>query len=261
MPAQKGDVFNITNSPGAHEKEPAWSPNGRSIAYFSDASGEYELHIANQDGSGEPKIIKLEWFGILCKHSLGTDSKKLGFVDNGRRLYVTEIASGKTIKIAEDAIYSPGSFRDLFGSWSSDGNHIAYTTITETNFQRAWMYSLPDAKSNPVTDALSNVTEPIFDPSGKYLYLLASTDAGPVVNWFDLSNQDMEATNSIYLVTLQKMVQSPFAKENEIEEIKDSTTAKAPYKADSSRTKLKIDWDGIENRIIPFPLQKEGTDR
>ena len=59
LPAQKGDVFNLTNSPGAHDKEPAWSPNGRFIAYFSDASGEYELHIANQDGTGDPKIFKV----------------------------------------------------------------------------------------------------------------------------------------------------------------------------------------------------------
>ena len=86
------------------------------------------------------------------------------------------------------------------------------------------------------------------------MYLLASTDAGPVVNWFDQSSQDMEATNSIYLVTLQKNVLSPFAKENETEEIKDTASAKTSAKPDSSKTNLKIDWDGIQNRIVPLPL-------
>jgi tricorn protease len=252
LPAQKGDIFNLTNSPGTHEKEPSWSPNGRSIAYFSDASGEYDLHIRNQDGSGEPQIIKLGGSGFYANIHWSPDSRKIAFVDNGRRLYVTDIASGKTTKVAEDSHYAPGAFRDLFGSWAAGSDYLAYTNITETNFQRAWVYSLTENKSFALTDALSNVTEPTFDPSGKYLYLLASTDAGPVVNWFDLSNQDMEATYSIYLITLQKQVQSPFAKENGVEEVKD--TAMSKPKMDSTRTKFAIDWDGIQNRIVPFPL-------
>lgn len=256
LPAQKGDVFNLTNSPGVHEKEPAWSPNSKFIAYFSDAGGEYSLHIKAGDGSAEPQVIKLTGSGFYANIHWSPDSKRLAFVDNGRRLYVAEIATGKTTKIGEDANYIPGAFRDLFGSWSSDGNHIAYTTIAETNFQRAWVYSITEAKSYPVSDALSNVTEPTFDPSGKYLYLLASTDAGPVVNWFDQSSQDMEATNSIYLITLQKTVLSPFAKENEIEEVKDTSGPKQPYKADSARTRSKIDWEGIQTRIVPLPLAK-----
>ncbi|RYZ20640.1 MAG: peptidase S41, partial [Chitinophagaceae bacterium] len=184
------------------------------------------------------------------------DSKKIAFVDNGRRLYVADIATGKVTKIAEDAHFVPGTFRDLFGSWSSDANHIAYTTITETNFERAWVYTFSEGKSSAVTDALSNVTEPTFDPSGKYLYVLASTDAGPVLNWFDQSNNDMESTNGIYLITLQKSVLSPFAKENEIEQVADTMTSKAPYKADSNTKKVRIDWEGIQYRIVPLPLAK-----
>ena len=255
VPAGKGDVFNLTNTAGAHEKNPTWSPNGKLIAYFSDASGEYALHIKNQDGSGSAQAIKLNGSGFYAHMHWSPDSKKIAFVDNGRSLYVVEIVINKITKIAEDTHYLPGAFRELFGSWSSDANNIAYTTITETNFQRAWIYSLSENKSYPLTDALSNVTDPTFDPSGKYIYMLASTDAGPVVNWFDQSSNDMEETNSIYMVTLQKQVISPFAKENEMEMATD-TSSKAPYKADSSRTKLKIDWDGIQNRIVPFPIAK-----
>ncbi len=256
LPAQKGDALNLTNSPGAHDKEPAWSPNGKYIAYFSDAKGEYELYIKNQDGSGEPQIIKLNGSGFYANIHWSPDSKKIAFIDNGRQLYVTDIASSKTTKIAEDMVFIPGIFRELFGSWSSDANNIAYTTLTETNFERAWVYSVVENKSYPVTDALSNVSEPVFDPSGKYLYLLASTDAGPVLNWFDQSSNDMELTNSIYLITLQKQTQSPFAKENEIEEVKDSSAAKAKVAPDSNRIRLQIDWDGIQNRIVAMPIAK-----
>ena len=255
VPAGKGDVFNLTNSAGVHEKEPSWSPNGKLIAYFSDASGEYELHVRNQDASGQPQVIKPNGSGFYANIHWSPDSKKIAFVDNGRNLYVADVATSKTTKIAQDAHFVPGAFRELFGSWSSDANHVAYTTIEETNFERAWVYSVAENKSYPLTDALSNVTEPTFDPSGKYIYMLASTDAGPVLNWFDQSSNDMESSNAIYLVTLQKQVISPFAKENEIEQGGDSTS-KAPYKADSAKAKLKIDWDGIENRIVPFPLAK-----
>jgi tricorn protease len=255
VPAGKGDVLNLTNTAGVHEKEPSWSPNGKFIAYFSDANSEYELHIKKQDGSGEAQAIKLNGSGFYANIHWSPDSKKIAFVDNGRSLYVTDIATAKTVKIAEDAHYIPGAFRELFGSWSFDGNYIAYTTIEETNFQRAWIYSVIENKSTALTDGLSNVTEPTFDPSGKYIYLLASTDAGPVVNWFDQSSNDMEATNAIYLVSLQKKIISPFTKENETEQVLD-TAIKLSNKSDSSTTKLKIDWEDIQNRIIPFPLAK-----
>jgi tricorn protease len=258
LPAAKGDPQNLTNTPGVHEKYPEWSPDGKSIAYFSDADGEYALHIKAQNGEGEAKAYKLSGSGFYAGIHWSPDSKKLCFVDNGRKLYQLDIASGKTTVIGEDAHYIPGPFRELFGSWSADGNYVAYTTITETNFERAFIYSVAENKSYPVSDGLSNVTEPTFDPSGKYLYMLASTDAGPTVNWFDLSSQDMDATNTIYVVTLQQNVMSPFAKENDVEEIKEPSkdtasktgagAAKPPAKS------MSIDWDGMQNRIVAFPI-------
>ncbi|RYY54051.1 MAG: peptidase S41 [Chitinophagaceae bacterium] len=255
VPTQKGDVMNITNTPGVHEQSPAWSPNGKSIAYFSDASGEYALHIRNQDGSGDAKAIELKGSGFYSSIHWSPDSKRVAYVDNGRVLYTTEIASGKTTKIAEDEHFTPGTFRELFGSWSFDGNMVAYTILTRTNFERAYVYSISEGKSYPVSDGLSSASEPVFDPSGKYLYLIASTDAGPVLNWFDQSSNDMEQTNSIYLVTLQKKTASPFSKENDLEEVaKDTVATKPGAKADTTKGRQSIDWDGIENRIVPLPL-------
>ena len=252
LPTQKGDPLNITQTPGVHEKYPAWSPDGKTIAFFSDASGEYALHLAPSDGSGEAKPFKLNGSGFYANIHWSPDSKRLCFVDNGRRLYVMDVAAGKVSVVGEDKLYVPGPFRELFGSWSHDGNFISYTTIGNTNFEQAFVYSVAENKSYAVSDGLSNVTEPVFDPSGKYLYMLASTDAGPVVNWFDQSNQDMRSTNTIYLVTLQKTVTSPFAKENEVEEIKDSSKTAPPK--DNDKKSLVIDWDGITNRIQAFPI-------
>ena len=260
VPAEKGDFVNLSQTPGVHETFPKWSPDSKSIAYFSDASGEYTLHIKDQNSIEAAMSIKLEGSGFYAHLHWSPDSKKIAYVDNARNLYITTIATQKTQKVAQDVLYQPGEYRDLFGSWSADSNWLSYTIITDTNFEQAYLFSISENKSYPVSDGLSNVTEPTFDPSGKYLYLTASTDAGPLVNWFDQSNQDMESTNALYLITLQKEVKSPFAKENDVEVI-EKTEAENEKKEDNkddkkntTAPKLIIDWDGIMNRMVPIPV-------
>ncbi len=259
IPGEKGDMVNLTSTPGVHENSPVWSPDGRKIAYFSDESGEYQLHIQNQDGQGEVKKFKLNGTGFYAYPHWSPDSRKIAFVDNGRNLYVLNTDNGNTTKIASDVRYTPGVYRELFGDWSHDSNWIAYTLVTDTSFERAFVYSLAENKSYPITDGLSSVSSPVFDPGGKYLYMLASTDAGPVLNWFDQSNQDMEMSNSIYLVTLQKAVESPFAKENDVEKIQqeEKEQEKKEQGKKPQETKapaLKIDFEGINNRIVDVPV-------
>jgi tricorn protease len=249
VPAEKGDYRNLTSSTGVHEKYPSWSPDGSSIAYFSDASGEYQLFIEPQDGKGGIKKIKLTGTGFYNALNWSPDSKKITYSDNGRDLYVVDLASASIKKIATDDFYIPGAFRDLFSDWSYDAKWIAYTLVTGTQFKRIYLYSLEADKSYPLTDGLSEASEPKFDRTGKYLYFFASTDAGPVLNWFDQSNDDMHATQSIYLVTLQNTTLSPLMKENDEERAnkKDSTIPRPPA--------LHIDWAGIQNRIIDLPIK------
>ncbi len=250
VPAEKGDVAYLTQSAGAHEKYPQWSPDGKTIAYFSDVSGEYTLHLQST-GTGETQSIPIPGTGFYAFLHWSPDSQKLCFVDNGRNMYVADVASKKVTKVGTDKLYFPGPFRELFGSWSHDSKWVSYTVITETNFERAYVYSVDQNKSFPLSDGLSNVSEPVFDPSGKYIYMLASTDAGPVINWFDQSNQDMELSNTIYLVTLRKELISPLVKENDEEKGEDSED-----KDNSDPEPVRIDWDGIENRIIDLPIEE-----
>ncbi|MGB3776386.1 MAG: peptidase S41, partial [Leeuwenhoekiella sp.] len=262
VPSEKGDPQNLTSSPGAHETFPAWSPDSKSIAYFSDESGEYSLRVKDQSSQENAKQIDLEGTGFYAYLNWSPDSKKIAYVDNGRNLWFVDVASGKNTKVAQDILYTPGVYRNLFGDWSSDSKWLAYTLITETNFEQAYLYSLEKDESHAVSDALVNVSEPTFDPSGKYLYLTASTDAGPVVNWFDQSNQDMRASNALYLITLQSDVISPFTKENDVEkiEVADKKQEKKEKEKednkDPSIKDLKIDWEGIEDRIVNVPIPK-----
>jgi len=261
VPADKGDPRNLTLTTGVHEKFPAWSPDGQSVAYFSDASGEYVLHIQAQDAKGEIKKFKLNGTGFYAYPEWSPDSKKITYVDNGRNLYLLDIESGKSKKIDADALYMPGPFREIFGDWAFDSKWFVYTKLTETNFQRVYLYSLDDHKSFAITDGLSDVTEPVFDASGKYLYFFGSTDAGPVVNWFDQSNADMEMTRSIYMVTLQKETTSPFARLSDEEKTEEphgdakADDTKKTDKPEKETKALKVDLDGIQNRIIDVPIR------
>lgn len=265
VPAEKGDARNLTETTNVHEKYPAWSPDGKSIAYFSDASGEYALHIMPQEGKAKPRIIPLSGAGFYANLHWSPDSKKISYVDNSRSLYVLDIVSGTSKKINEDEMYSPGVFRELFGDWSSDSKWIAYNKILETSFRQAFVYSVDQDKSFPISDGLSDASEIVFDANGKYLYFFASTDAGPVVNWFDQSNNDMRSHNAIYLVTLQKETISPFAKESDEEESKVAKEETKPTemkkgKKDAPVTEekpksIRIDFEGIQNRIVDMPIE------
>ncbi len=256
VPAEKGDPRNLTQTVAAHEKYPSWSPDAKTIAYFSDASGEYQLHLRPQDGKGETKTFKLNGTGFYAYPRWSPDSKQISFTDNGRNLYLFDVASGTIRKIDSDDLYVPGAFRDMHGDWSTDSKWLAYTKLTETQFKRIYLYSVEQQKSIALTDGLSDATDPVFDRGNKYLYFFASTDAGPVINWFDQSNNDMRSVSSIYLVTLQKETISPFAKESDEEKIKDpADTAKAKTAATADKKPLTIDWDGIQNRIVDLPVK------
>src|SRR5204863_6107051 len=129
----KGDPRNLTNTPGANERHPAWSPDGTTIAWFSDESGENQLVLAPQDGHGERRVIALGGAGFYESPKWSPDGKKLSYLDNSRSLWVLDVASGKPTKIAEDPIY--GVFPSTAHGWSPDSRWLAYTQINTTGFK------------------------------------------------------------------------------------------------------------------------------
>ncbi|HAQ17940.1 MAG TPA: peptidase S41 [Prolixibacteraceae bacterium] len=268
VPAEKGDPRNITETTGVHEKYPAWSPDGKSVAYFSDQTGEYQLHVHSQDGKGEPRSYPVNGTGFYAFPEWSPNSKYITFSDNGRNFWLLEVASGTIKKIDADELYIPGAFRNLFGHWSADSRWIAYTKVTSTHFKQIYIYSVDHGKSYPITDGLSDADNPVFDPDGKYLIFLASTDAGPVINWFDQSSHDMQKTSSVYLATLRADILNPFARESDEEtdkpEVKEEenkentkkeSKAKSPEKPKEAVKNISIEFDEIENRIVNVPLK------
>jgi len=255
IPAEKGDPRNITNTTGAHERSPVWSPDGKYIAYFSDESGEYELYIRKQEGKGELKTYKINGAGFYDSPGWAPDNQKISFIDNSRTLYWIDLKTGVMRKIGSDYLYGPSRAKTIHSVWSPDSKWIAYTLNTAAYIDRIYIYSIEQDKSYPVSEGMSDIGDPVFDESGKYLYFFASTDAGPIKQWFAMSNADMRMTRSIYLAVLQKDIPSPLAKESDEEkgvEKKEKPEEKKEKPKDEET--FTIDFEGISYRILTVPI-------
>jgi tricorn protease len=266
VPREKGDDRNLTQSPGVHERSPAWSPDGKWVAYFSDEGGEYGLVLAPQDGKGAARRIPLKGSGFYGNSKWSPDSKKLSLSDNSMTIFVLDVATGAQTKVASDPLYGPVPV--LQHAWSPDSRFLAYTQNTPTYLNRLFLYSVADGKSYPVSDGLADATSPVFDASGKYLYFLVSTDAGPVNDWFSQANADMRTVQQVYVAVLAKGVPSPLTKESDEEkakaEEKPAADAKAgdkgakadePKKDEKAPVEVTFDPEGLSQRILAMPMK------
>ena len=260
VPAEKGDARNLTNTTAAHERAPAWSPDGKEIAYVSDEGGENQLVVRAQDGRGVPRKIKVPGAGFYFDLAFSPDGRKIVLTDNSLTLFIVDLASGASKKIASERLYAPSDLRTLRGSWAPDSRWVAYTLSGPTYIRTAFVYSVDEDRSYALTDGLSDVSDPVFDRGGKFLYFLASTDAGPQRNWFSLQSTDSRITNAIYVATLKKGTPSPVAKESDEEKGEAAKDAKSEEK-DKEEVKpakppapVAIDRDGFNLRIVDLPV-------
>jgi tricorn protease len=283
VPAEKGDVRILTNTPGAMERSPAWSPDGKTIAYFSDASGEYELHLAPQNGAGSVIKIPMPEASFYRGLEWSPDSTKLSFVDARMRIWYLDVGTKKVVQVDKERFWGPGS-NDWVPVWSPDSKWLAYSRRLANHLGAIHAYSLADAKVTQITDGLSDAKYPVFDKDGKYLYFAASTDSGPSLQP-DVESGARTVTRSIYLAVLSKAEASPLAPESDEEKVSEppkpdvpapsaaangetpepaaagpaatpaSPPAGGPPRPASPKTPdVKIDFDNIGQRILAMPL-------
>src|SRR5262245_325472 len=264
VPAEKGDPRNLTNTTGAMERSPAWSPDGRWIAYLSDESGEYALHLREQLGRGEVKKINLGDRAFLSGLTWSPDSRKIAYLDNHLGIWYVDIAKGTPVKI--DTASRGTAFNP---SWSPDSRWIAFIKPVRSWYRAAFIYSLEENKSTQITDGLSDVAHTTFDKSGKYLYFTASTDIGPAVFGFDMTSYPHRPTRSIYLAVLRKDLPSPLAPESDEEKVQEekkegdkpadqpASPSPAPGAMPAGKKPpepVRIDFDRIGQRIVALPI-------
>lgn len=215
VPVEHGDVRNLTNTPGAAERDPAWSPDGKWIAYFSDESGEYALHLSPQDGMGEVKKVNLGTPpSFFYSPVWSPDSKKIAYSDKRQNVWYLDISDGKPVHVDTNP-YEGGPIPVV---WSPDSRWFAYTRQLDSSLHAVFIYGLEDKTAHQVTDGLSDTSSVAFDKNGKYLYFFASTDDGPVIA-SSMGGYKIPVSSSAYVVVLRKDLKSPLAPQSDEEKL------------------------------------------
>ena len=277
--AKHGPTRDITNTPGAMERDPIWSPDGQSIAYFSDESGLYALHVAPQTGdavagASTVKKFPLEneadyYFGLKWS----PDSKKLAFYDNKLKTYMLDTATGKLTVVNDKNAYGGFSSNEMDFAWSLDSKWIAYARSMPNHLHAIYLYSVDSGQSTQVSSVMGDSRNPAFDRDGKYLYFIASTNEGATSDGLDMTSDLYQVTSNIYAVTLAADTASPIAPELDDEKAQPeemagdkksdndqkSTDAKEGNGDEKAHAKpapkpMKVDLDGIERRAVAMPM-------
>ena len=251
VPTEKGDYRNLTQSPGAHDRSPVWSPDGSQLAWLSDASGEYKLVIGDPIGVTTGRSIDLPTTGFYSAPAWSPDGKQILLQDNHRTLWTMDVASGKATKLDTDSY--PDPVRTFDATWSPDSRWIAYSKNLPSKLRAIFVYSRADQKAYQLTDGLADSVSPAFDLNGKYLYFLASTNYGPSTGWLEMSSLDRPVRRAIYLAVLSATEPSPLLPETGDEPPPRPAAPPTPPPAAPAApapVNVRIDVNGIGQRII-----------
>jgi len=255
VPAEKGDYRNLTQSPGAHDRNPVWSPDGAQLAWLSDASGEYQLMLGEPTGVAVPRAIPLPSTAFFSEPAWSPDGTRILLQDNHQNLWTVEVASGTATKIDTDNY--PDPIRDFDATWSPDSRWVTYSKNLPSHLRAIFIYSLTEKKTHQITDGLADSISPTFDAGGKYLYFLSSTDYGPSTGWLEMSSLDRPVRRAIYLAVLNAAEPSPLLPETGDEpqpapraETREEPKPQATPAATPAAVNVRIDSSGIGQRIL-----------
>src|SRR5215217_251955 len=249
VPSEKGDFRNLTQSSGAHDRGPTWSPDGTHVGWLSDASGEYQLMIGEPTGVTPPRAVALPANAFYDSATWSPDGTQILLEDNHNNLWAIEIASGAATKI--DTNNYPDPIRQFNPAWSPDSQWLTYSKNLPTRLRAVFAYSWSEKKAYQITDGLADSISPTFDAGGKYLYFMASTNYGPSTGWLEMSSLDRPVRRSIYLVVLNATDPSPLLPETGDEPKPPSPEAAPQPKPDpNAKPAVRIDLNNISQRVL-----------
>jgi tricorn protease len=261
VPVEHGVTRNLTQTSNAHDREVAWSSDGRRLAYVSDRSGEEEIYVQTQDGNTPAVALTGNSAARYYAPQWSGDDKRIAFTDNLNRLIVVEVGAKKRTTIAQDPLNISSDQR-----WSPDGQFLAYTLNDSNNFSSVFIWSAADGSSHRVTPASFSAQSPAWSPNGELLYYLSQREYHPIVSTVEF-NFATDRQTGIFAVALRKNVKNPFGiRDDEPGDDKNADADKdkeagKDKDSDKSRPKakvaVKIEFDGIEQRAIRVPLEAD----
>ncbi len=258
VPAEHGNVRNLTGTPGVHERNSKWSPDGRWISFISDKSGEDEIYIMAQDGTGEPVQLTTGADTYKYQPYWSPDGKKILWSDKKQRLLFVDVATKAVTEVVKADRWEINQF-----AWSPDSRWIAYAKPEVEAMTRIYLYSVETKKTHEVTDGWYDSGGPAFSSDGKYLFFVSDRDFNPVYSRTEWNHAYLSMSR-IYFVTLAKETKSPFApKSDEVAPkeagaegaARDDKKPEASKPADVAAAEtVKIDPDGLKDRIVVLPV-------
>ena len=269
VPKENGSWRNLTNTSGVADRYPVWSPKGDKIAWFNDESGEYKLVVADQFGSNK-KVYELKNPTFYFRPVWSNDGKKIAYTDTDYNIWFIDLETSYITLVATDVFAHPN--REMQPVWSPDSKWIAYSRQLNSSFKAIFIYNTELAENYQITDGMADVLTPAWDVSGKFLYLLASTNYGLATGWLDMSSYDPEVTRSLYCVVLSNEEKSPVLPQSDDEKIKEKDsnknneninesknsknkkTEEEKPENDANEIDIKIDFENIQNRIVALNL-------
>ena len=255
VPVEYGATRNLTQSSSAHDREIAWSTDGKRVAYVSDRSGEEELYVQAQDGNDPAVQVTSGSTARYYAPRWSRDDKRIAFSDNRGRLYVIEMATKRRVTIANDPADLSQDYR-----WSPDGQFLGFSLNDSNGFSGVYIWSVADGKSRRITPQFFNAQSPAWAPNGELLYFLSQREYQPLLSTIEFDFATDRQTG-IFAVTLRKDVQNPFGiRDDEPGDDNDKTSGKARSKGKSgenSKAPMNIEFDGIEQRAIRVPLEAD----
>ncbi len=251
VPAKHGEIRNITQSQGVRELSPAWSPDGSSIAYLSDVSGEYELYIRNADGTGTPRQITRGNDAWLFAPVWSPDGAKIAIADKRQRLRWIDVASGTVRDVAR------GVTADItYYAWSPDSRWITFTNAAPTKMTAIHAHCIDDGRTLQLGNGLSNDYNPVFSTDGKYLFFLSNRDFNLTFSAYEFTYVYTAATR-VYVAPLRQATPGFFPARSDEEVVSATDKTSNAKKTDPAKTdavpRVEIDANGFADRVMALP--------
>ncbi|HET9482897.1 MAG TPA: PDZ domain-containing protein [Xanthomonadales bacterium] len=248
LPAKNGEPRNVSRTPAAREISVSWSPDGRSLAYLSDASGEYEIYVRPHHGRGEPRRITHD--GDIWRFApvWSPDSRKLAYADKKLRLRIVELDGGRTTEVDTSDQNEITEY-----AWSPDSRYLAYTKTDETRLSAIWLHDVEARSSARLIRSIANDSNPAFDPQGRYLYFVSNRDFGGLT--FSAFEFNYLYTNATRIYAVQLAQDGPALNRPKLDDLADPDAAAAAAKpagdeAKPAPVRVELDRDGIDERIV-----------